>query len=677
MKSIISILLFLYIIPSNKAQSFTEINGEFIGVVDSKISIGDYNNDGYLDFVIAGKKDDVYTSYDVKLYKNNGNNSFTELSLASNINHVNQIRFFDFDNDGFLDMIAHINDPFSRVVIYFNKNGSFLEFELSLYTLGQSFDLGDIDNDSDIDIVVSGFYDPGEFTRIYTNTGNFTYVERSMFIQDKNFHDLDFKDIKLLDYDLDGDLEIVLSDEYSYDKFRIYFNDGGYFKTFIEIYPNLSFSDLAWADFDTDGDYDFVVCGMKFTYQTSIYQNQGNNSFIEILAEITDVYGGSVVWGDYDNDGDTDILLTGFTGSIPIAEIIQNIDNASFQKANIVLQGVVGGVGKFLDINNDNNLDIIVSGSVQYNVNTTKVYKNNLNKANLSPLPPYNLANNFSENKIYFLFESSSDDHTKTNGLSYNIYLKNLSKDTVIIYPNSSLDFGKLKTVEIGNINKGRNFFLTQDNLPAGLYEWKTQAIDESYLGSDFSDAKYFKVYKFINELGQYIIADAGENFLIEWEVIIPQDSINLYYSTDFGYTWKLIADNLPDIGNYNWKLPNIPYKPIQLKISDSENTNQFSISNFNIEVSALPFSVSEVYPNPSNSTINIELNLEKESVVTAEIFDFLGQRVFELCDNKKVEPGTLKITWDHTSTTISSGFYLLRLFIGSDSYTKKMLILK
>ena len=150
-----------------------------------------------------------------------------------------------------------------------------------------------------------------------------------------------------------------------------------------------------------------------------------------------------------------------------------------------------------------------------------------------------------------------------------------------------------------------------------------------------------------------------------------------MYYSTDFGYTWKLIADNLPDIGNYNWKLPNIPYKPIQLKISDSENTNQFSISNFNIEVSALPFSVSEVYPNPSNSTINIELNLEKESVVTAEIFDFLGQRVFELCDNKKVEPGTLKITWDHTSTTISSGFYLLRLFIGSDSYTKKMLILK
>ena len=48
-------------------------------------------------------------------------------------------------------------------------------------------------------------------------------------------------------------------------------------KLSIEIYPNFSFSDLAWADFDTDGDYDFVVCGMKFTYQTSIYQNQGNN----------------------------------------------------------------------------------------------------------------------------------------------------------------------------------------------------------------------------------------------------------------------------------------------------------------------------------------------------------------------------------------------------------------
>jgi len=158
MKSIISVLLFLYIIPSNKAQSFTEINGEFIGVTNSQISIGDFNNDDYLDFVIAGKKDDVYTSYDVKLYKNNGDNSFTELSFASNINRVSQIRFFDFNNDGFLDIISQIYDPFSRVVIYFNdKNENFIEYELSFYTLGQSFDLGDIDNDSDIDIVVSGF----------------------------------------------------------------------------------------------------------------------------------------------------------------------------------------------------------------------------------------------------------------------------------------------------------------------------------------------------------------------------------------------------------------------------------------------------------------------------------------------------------------------------------------
>jgi len=677
MKIIISILLFLNIVPSNKAQSFTEINGAFIGVVNSKISIGDYNNDGYLDFVIAGKKNDVYTSYDVKLYKNNCDNSFTEISLSSNINHVNQIRFFDFDNDGFLDLIAHINDPFSRVVIYFNKNGNFIELELSLYTLGQSFDLGDIDNDSDIDIVVSGFYDPGEFTRIYTNTGYYTYEERSMFIQDKNLHDLEYKDIKLLDYDLDGDLDIILSDEYRYDKFRIYFNENGYYQNFIEIFPNLNFSDLAWADFDSDGDYDFIVCGMKLTYQTSIYQNQGNNSFTEILAEIPDVYVGSVVWGDYDNDGDTDILLTGFTGAIPITEIIQNIDNSSFQKANITLQGVSDGVGKFLDINNDNNLDIIVSGSVQYNVNTTKIYKNNLNKANLSPLPPYNLANNFSENKIYFLFESSSDDHTKTNGLSYNIYLKNLSKDSVIISPSSSLDSGKLKTAEIGNINKGKNFFLIQDNLPTGLYEWKIQAIDESYIGSYFSESKYFKIYKFVNELGQYITVDAGENFLIEWEEIVPQDSINLYYSTDYGNSWKLIVDNLPDIGYYNWKLPNVPYKPIRLKISDSKNTNQFSISNFTIEVTPLPFSVSEIYPNPSNSTINIELNLEKESVVTAEIFDFLGQRVLGLCDNKKVEPGTMKITWEHTKNNITSGVYFLRLFVDSDSYTRKMLLLK
>jgi hypothetical protein len=158
-----------------------------------------------LDFILAGIEEEIYYTRNAKLYKNNGNN-FTELSLPFAADAVYQIRFFDFNNDGYLDIIAHYYvEQSGKVKIFFNnKFGGYYEKVLSLYSLGNSFDLGDIDNDSDIDIVVSGFYDPGRFTRIYRNNGDFTFNEFSMVIENEHFHDIEYRDICLLDFDSDG-----------------------------------------------------------------------------------------------------------------------------------------------------------------------------------------------------------------------------------------------------------------------------------------------------------------------------------------------------------------------------------------------------------------------------------------------------------------------------------------
>jgi hypothetical protein len=267
---------------------------------------------------------------------------------------------------------------------------------------------------------------------------------------------------------------------------------------------------------------------------------------------------------------------------------------------------------------------------------------------------------------------------TPENGLSYNFYLKNVSKDSTVIYPPSFLANGKLKTIDEGNINGGENFFLKKRDLTSGKYEWKVQSIDGSYLGSNFSEPQFFKLFKFTNDIINYILLDADDFFIIKWEVINPNESVNLDYSVNYEENWSPIAFEIPDIGYYSWKLPNLPYKPIRLKISDSQNANQFSISDFVIEINPLPFSISNVYPNPSNSGFNLDIDLVEDANITIDIINSIGQRVGLLYNNRRVEAGRFKVVWGTENiATMSSGIYFINIKINNDYYIKKFIYLK
>jgi hypothetical protein len=68
---------------------------------------GDYDNDGDLDLIVTNFSEDYNT-----LYRNEGNGRFTDVSFAAGIAEVSWqylgwgVQFFDFDLDGFLDMVV-------------------------------------------------------------------------------------------------------------------------------------------------------------------------------------------------------------------------------------------------------------------------------------------------------------------------------------------------------------------------------------------------------------------------------------------------------------------------------------------------------------------------------------------------------------------------------------------
>lgn len=153
--------------------------------------IFDYNNDGFEDIFVSGYSSAVVPAtemmikniknnsvdYRPLLYKNNGNGTFTEVSLQVNLHEpitTMGCNFGDLDNDGFLDFYLGTGDPsyFSIVPnrMYRNVNGE--TFEDVTYSggfghiqKGHAIGFGDMDLDGDQDIyaVMGGAFEGDVF----------------------------------------------------------------------------------------------------------------------------------------------------------------------------------------------------------------------------------------------------------------------------------------------------------------------------------------------------------------------------------------------------------------------------------------------------------------------------------------------------------------------------------
>lgn len=139
----------------------------------------DYNNDGWFDIFVCNFEQDRALSYyaakealkpskDIngkpRLYRNNGNGTFTNVSEALQLNQpvfAMGSNFGDIDNDGWLDMYLGSGNPFYQSLVpnrlYRNIQGKrFADITAASRTgnlqKGHAVSFGDLDNDRDQDI---------------------------------------------------------------------------------------------------------------------------------------------------------------------------------------------------------------------------------------------------------------------------------------------------------------------------------------------------------------------------------------------------------------------------------------------------------------------------------------------------------------------------------------------
>ncbi|WP_353778552.1 FG-GAP-like repeat-containing protein [Winogradskyella sp. 3972H.M.0a.05] len=150
----------------------------------------DYNNDGWQDIYIANDKNSPNI-----LYRNNGDSTYTDVSFSTGTGVVMDamsVTVDDFNSDGFFDIYVTntyfpISDPGGNVFFRNNGDGTFTDIASSSGTIFNSFAWGsvflDADNDTDLDLHVSGMFDgssPGLVsTLFYENIGSETFTTPS------------------------------------------------------------------------------------------------------------------------------------------------------------------------------------------------------------------------------------------------------------------------------------------------------------------------------------------------------------------------------------------------------------------------------------------------------------------------------------------------------------------
>ncbi len=386
------------------------------------VTMADVNGDGLLDIYIcySGKGDNETRRN--QLFINQGNNKFKEEAKAYGLNdpgYSTQAVFFDYDNDGDLDMfllnhnVKKIDnmelaryksetDNLASNKLYQNDNNHFTEVSKKAgiiqnpLTFGLGVVIADINKDGWQDIYVTNDYNEPDYLYINNHDGTFSERSKDMlrhlshFSMGADIADLNndgFPDIITLDMlPEDNHRQKSLQLEENYESFELMLRQDLYKQymrnmlqlnngdgTFSEIaqLSGVSNTDWSWcplmADFDNDGYKDiFITNGYLRDYT--------NKDFLRY-------------WGDYKIKkalAGEPFLLMDLIKAMPSTAvpnyIFRNNHDLTFSNKQVewgLNQPGISSAAVYVDLDNDGDLDLVVN-----NINQLASIYQNMSREN-------------------------------------------------------------------------------------------------------------------------------------------------------------------------------------------------------------------------------------------------------------------------------------------------------
>ena len=531
--------------------SFTKTS-EISNTADGYIRSGDIDGDGDNDLVINNT-----------VYNNNGSAVFT---LSSTLNHSGRPDLFDLDNDGDLDILLSNNGT-----IYFYINDGFGSFNFITSFPGSVWAFGDLSGNGFIDIAY--FVNTAEVKMLMNTNGIFnptqSYNLLGQCVNGGEYYD----NLLIEDFNNDGNMDVMSISGYTSGSqiigytwcrsFNKLLNSGaGIFNAnlFHDEFINNTGAFIHWSynssssDFNNDGYMDLISPQIAF--------RTNNNDSLNAYSYF-DFFNGCMNY-DFNGNGFIDVAYISWGSSLGIG-INDGLANFNIQNANLTRLAFGSAAA---DFDNDGDIDIA--------------------------------AKEFSTNNVAILLNGDSPLPVELSSFTSNVNLNSvmLNWTTSLEQNNSGFEIQR------------------SDNAATGNEVWKK--ID------------------FLNGTG------------------------NSNTQNNYVYEDKNLAS-----GKYRYRLKQIDF---------NGNFEYHELSNEVVIGIPVSTELMQNYPNPFNPVTNILYRLSENSYVTLKVFDNSGRELKTLVNEYK-EAGYYKSVFDGSG--LASGVYFYKLTAGDFVHTKKLSLVK
>ncbi len=383
----------LIIVTNLQAQTFQDqTNKRFPPATNdftNQITIGDIDNDDDLDIIFANGGNFISQGKDepTRIYINNGSGQFTDVS-DSQLGFEGIVRgaeLGDIDNDGDLDMI--LVQDFDRQPQLFvnNGTGNFTNVsatQLPILTLSSSrAQFADIDNDGDLDLYIAS----GQNSRfgcgqniILVNDGTGTFTDETLTLHPiENL--CENMDVTFADIDGDYDLDVRVGNRDG--SSRMYVNDGtGKFAASNTVPADSSTYSYDFGDVDGDGDLDMLGANSRAgSSGEALFINNGSGVFTDASNQISPNPGGDddndSKFIDIDSDGDLDLIIAALSAASE--KVYVNDGSGNFTLTTNIIAPIADSSLDIMvaDLTGDGRLDVVTAQG-ESGVFTNRIYVN-------------------------------------------------------------------------------------------------------------------------------------------------------------------------------------------------------------------------------------------------------------------------------------------------------------
>jgi hypothetical protein len=418
------------------------------------VRFADMNNDNLIDYIVSD-----YTS--LAIFTNSGSGNFAKLFEITD-SFFGSYELTDIDNDMDVDILYHTN--YDKIYGLINHGDSFQKSTFAMspgHLFGLHICAGDYDSDGYNDLFM---YDTNStFAAWMKNNKNGEFSIDSLTLFNRAF-----AHVQLADVDDNGEIDLFVNEGGGWYN-QIYFNKNGLFKkTQLQLPSN--FSSAFAIDLDNNGTTDFMLPGFVANYP---FLNSGTSFTTGAsFSRLGDSTQG--VPADIDNDGDTDLVLNQAVYINKGNNKLAPITNFQFSTGSDAF--------RVLDWDNDGKQDII-----SYNAYNKRLYlwKNQLlAKTNSAPGAPVQLTATVGSGSVKLTWTDGTDDHTPASALRYNYYVGTRPQGQEVKSAANIRDGAHVSWSQL--LPQSANE-ATLKNLEAGKYFWGVQTIDGSLRSSSFA----------------------------------------------------------------------------------------------------------------------------------------------------------------------------------------------